>query len=137
MTKSAVCPKIWSCKSMRVGDIYLVENGDIYPPKKKFSICVCVREGYFLLINSENRTMYKCTPILKVDHSFLSYDSFIGCNRFFRYTTEQLEQAKYCGCLTCKELRGLRAHLETISSFAEQDKALILQSIDDALTDED
>jgi len=76
---------------MRVGDIYLVENGDIYPPKKKFSICVCVSEGYFLLINSENRAMYKCTPILKADHSFLSYDSFIGCSRFFRYTTEQLE----------------------------------------------
>ena len=122
---------------MRVGDIYLVENGDIYPPKKKFSICVCVREGYFLLINSENRAMYKCTSILKADHPFLSYDSFIGCNRFFRYTAQQLEKAKYCDRLTHKELIELKAHLEALSSFTEQDKALILQSIDNALKGED
>lgn len=118
---------------MRAGDIYLVENGDIYPPKKKFSICVCVREGYFLLINSENRAMYKCTPILKADHSFLNYDSFIGCNRFFRYTAEQIRNAKPCGRLTFKEIRALRDHLETLSSFTQQDKALILESLSDAL----
>ena len=122
---------------MRVGDIYLIENGDIYPPKKKFSICVCVREGYFLLINSENRAMYKCAPILKADHPFLSHDSFIGCNRFFRYTAEQLERAEFRGRLTYKELRRLRTHLEKITSFTGQDKTLILQDIDDALRNED
>lgn len=110
--------------TVEIGEILLIENNEIYPPKKKFSVCVCISPNYFFLINSENRAFYKCTPIRQSEHLFLSHDSFISCVRPFLYSEEQIANAKRKGSLSFKELRVLLDFIEQNASFAEKETVI-------------
>lgn len=110
--------------TVEIGEILLIENNEIYPPKKKFSVCVCISPNYFFLINSENRAFYKCTPIRQSEHPFLSHDSFISCVRPFLYSEEQIANAKRKGSLSFKELRVLLYFIEQNASFAEKETVI-------------
>lgn len=111
--------------TVEIGEILLIENNEIYPPKKKFSVCVCISPNYFFLINSENRAFYKCTPIRRSEHPFLSHDSFISCVRPFLYSEEQIANAKRKGSLSFKELRVLLDFIEQNASFAEKETVIV------------
>ena len=67
---------------LKLGDITYGQIPDIYPPKKKYCVCVCAKHKYFFLINTENREMYDCIPIPK-GKTFPEYDGFISCSRVF------------------------------------------------------
>lgn len=99
---------------VRAGSVLKILNKDISPAKYKYSVCVlssCERPLFFL-INTENRKMYDCIPILKSAHGFLSHDSYISCNRVFEYNKEAIEAASNMGRLTTEQTRYLIAHIE-------------------------
>jgi hypothetical protein len=121
---------------MRIGDVLYVYNKDIIPAGSKFSICVNLGPNLFLLINTENRTIYECLPILKKNNDFLAYDSNIGCHRAFIYSSEELKNAKHVGRLSYKDLENLYKHIrDKVRTLPKVDKEKILKSIDDELNE--
>ncbi|MCK5816533.1 MAG: hypothetical protein KAH15_00880 [Candidatus Marinimicrobia bacterium] len=84
-------------KKPEVGDVYLSHDIKINPQKPKMCICVHPAGLWFFLVNSENRKMYDCIPILKKNNSFLDYDSFISTNLPFELKNIEFQQSKYLG----------------------------------------
>lgn len=123
--------------SLRVGDIYLVQNDEIKHRKEKFSICVCVASLCFVLINSENRKIYDCTPIRQRNHNFLTQDSFISCCKVFYYPAERINPSKFRGRLTLKELRIVRDKLLAAELISDVEKEQIRKAINAELESED
>lgn len=103
----------------------------ISPPKQKFHLCLNREKRLFFLINSKNRSMYYCFPILKSNHSFLKHDSFIACNRTFNLSEQKLlELRKIEGSLSATEVDELTAHLNNnVKTLSPNEKALICNSL--------
>ncbi len=59
-----------------IGGVYLVLNNAISPPKKKLSVCVCSKENWFFLINSQNRKIYDCLVIVSDDAPVMALPDF-------------------------------------------------------------
>lgn len=119
-----------------VGDIVKVYNRDVNPPHKKYSLCVHVKPNLFFLINSENREMYKCIPILEKDYHFLEHDSNIACNRTFSYTLDDLRGCEIIGRLKISDMKSLYEHLiENVKSLSPQEKSQILDALEDMISD--
>lgn len=69
---------------LKVGDIIHVFIEDIYPPKYKYLLCIHPEERLFLMINTEDRVIYRCISIKSSDYSFLKgKDRFVSSNKFF------------------------------------------------------
>jgi len=62
-------------------------------------MCICVHPAglWFFLINSANRKMYDCIPVLKKNNLFLNHDSFISTNPPFELKNNELQRAKFLG----------------------------------------
>jgi hypothetical protein len=123
---------------MEVGDVLYLHNKDIYPEGKKYSICIHVVDGLFLLLNTENRKMYECIPLKKTKDAnlFLDHDSHIGCNQVFRYSPEELRKAKSVGTLAYKDLERLYNHiLNDVKNMPKIYKDKILPALDNRLDD--
>lgn len=64
----------------QVGYVYHVNSfAQVSPAKGKFGICVCVAEGYFLAINTDDRAMYDCICIKVSEHQQLGQDRYVSC----------------------------------------------------------
>lgn len=97
---------------MRLGEVYLWETQVQGRTKRKFHIFVCpptdAHDNLFLYINTMD--WYKDYKLRQADYSFLSYDSFVGCNAVITYTDAQLTIAKpaLVGRLSKQHLKELR-----------------------------
>lgn len=119
---------------LRVGAVFYLYNSDIIPNNFKYSICVHIKPHYFFVINTENRKMYDCVPILKKDNAFLQYDSYIGCANYFVYKSEDIKDKKIVGYLGYEDLNRLYLHLKNnVKSLPASIKKEILQSLNDEL----
>ena len=64
---------------------YWFFNTQVFPQKDKCHVCV-TDDNEFFLINTDNRTMYECIPILAVNYQFLNgQDRYVSCSRLFLY----------------------------------------------------
>jgi hypothetical protein len=84
---------------MRITDIkawnvYLVKSNETDPPKIKYAVIAHVSETpTCFLINSKltdwmrrHRDLLICDPLISVtEHSFLSHDSYVDCQRVFHF----------------------------------------------------
>jgi len=60
-------------------EIVAIRNDEIYPPKEKYN--VCISQGLFFLINSNDRKIYHSNlKIRQADYRFLRQDSYIFGN---------------------------------------------------------
>lgn len=84
-------------KKPEVGDVYLSNDIKINPQKSKICICVHPTGLWFFLINSENRKMYDCIPILTENNSFLNYDGYISTNFPFKLNHHEFQRSKFIG----------------------------------------
>lgn len=110
---------------LHIGNILLIDNQEIYPPKKKINVCVCNDKKFFLLINSANRVKYDCLHIKKSDYpSFLQHDSYISCSRTFNYNETIIKTSKKLGCLSKTDLQRV---LDKITNSHTLDKITIKQ----------
>lgn len=118
---------------MKPGDVVWVYHRDIYPQKHKMDVCVCAERGWFFLINSENRKIYDCVPILKAHHRFLKHDSFVSCSRVF--APQKSELGKKIGTISCVVMQEMLERVQ-VSETLEQEKIdVITRSIMRALKD--
>ena len=126
-----------------VGDIILIKNNEIDPPKRKFSLCVFIEKDnieddyYFLLINKENRKMYDGYKIKNEDHGFLNQDSYIGCTNLFKYSKEEILSLGYDkkSYLKYEEIKGLLSHIENSDVLTAKYKRMIVESLKEVLLD--
>lgn len=79
---------------LEIGDVLYVYNTSVIPAEHKYSVFICVSKKLFFLINTKNRSIYKCLPVSHKSNPYLKYDSYISCNRTFHYNLEQLNEKK-------------------------------------------
>ena len=81
---------------MKVGYVVHSLVKDIFPSKNKFAVCINPQERLFLLINTENRSIYECVEVPAETYSFLKGQSrYIGCAKYFHIPEpEQKETIK-------------------------------------------
>ncbi len=116
-------------KTPVVGDVYLSNNIKVTPPKPK--ICVCVHPAglWFFLINTENRKMYDCIPILKENNSFLNYDGFISTNSPFTLNQKEFEKAKFLGRVSETDIANILNKVNKSKILSSIRKREIIDSI--------
>lgn len=115
-----------------VGSIYHISDLPIDPKHGKFAVCVCVAPRLFFLINSENRAMYDCIPLPKMEsRSFLNHDSYIGCK--FLHEADDNQVDGYKGKLTNEELQALVQKIKSSAFLTKIQKDLLVKSIENEL----
>ncbi len=117
------------------GDIIKTLCVDIEPPKTKYYLCLSREKRLFFLINSQNREMYQCTPILKENHQFLKQDSYISCNVPFTLTENELTKiGSILSSLNDNEVNALILHVEqNVKTLSKRLKKEICESLRVAL----
>jgi len=116
-------------KTPQVGDVYLSNDIEITPPKPKMCICIHPAGLWFFLINTENRTMYDCIPILKKNNAFLDHDSFISTNPPFTLKQDELEKAKYLGRISETDIGNILNKVNRSRFLTPLQKRKIIDSI--------
>jgi hypothetical protein len=99
---------------MNLGEVYLwaADKAEGREKRNKYHIFICPSDhesdNTFLFINTMD--WYKDFKLLKDNYSFLSYDSFVGCNAIVTYTDAELAAAapSLVGQLTKDDLKALR-----------------------------
>lgn len=116
-------------KTPQVGDVYLSNDIEITPPKPKMCICIHPAGLWFFLINTENRDMYDCIPILKKNNVFLDHDSFISTNPPFTLKQDELEKAKYLGRISETDIANILNKVNRSRFLTPLQKRKIIDSI--------
>lgn len=121
---------------LEVGDVFYVYNTKVVPPEHKYSVLVCVSQKLFLLINTKNRKIYQCLPVSQSANTYLKYDSYISCNRTFRYTLDQLDEKNKVGRLDLQTLKRLYAHIQqNVNTLPPAEKNEILTELNNFILD--
>jgi hypothetical protein len=112
---------------MQTGDVFWAFIEEIYPPKPKMGVCVCVESRWFFLISSENRKMYDCIALLRDQHPFLKHDSFLSCSRVF--TPDNRHMGKKIGQISQEVMQRLYERVEASEILETQKIVKILASL--------
>ena len=122
--------------SYKVSGIFLIKDISAVNPKKpKYAVCICIDPVSFLLINSENRPMYDCIPILKKrDRPFPEHDSFIACKNLHTADISQLVSSH--GKVDSLELQTNRDKIAGSKFLTRLQKVTILSALDEILKPE-
>lgn len=99
---------------MQCGDIYAwyTQQAKNQRGKYKYHLCICVKEGKFLFINSSGDDRSGAFWITKTDWPDMPKDkSFISCNGLLTYAPKNIKQEKPKGRLTDDALKRLLDHI--------------------------
>lgn len=111
---------------IEVMDIVAFQNNEISPPKEKYHICI--RNGWFFVINSSERKMYRPhLKILQTDYSFLRQDSYICCSRIFIYDT--IDPYRKLGVLLKPTVQQILQTVESANTLTPEEKDYIKDSL--------
>ena len=115
---------------LEIGDVLYVYNTNVVPAEHKYSVLVCVSKKLFFLINTKNRSIYNCLPILQSSNTYLEYDSYISCNRTFQYTLDQLKESNKVGRVDLQTLKKLYSHIkDNVHTLPLREKTEILNGL--------
>jgi hypothetical protein len=112
-----------------VGDVYRIQVTEVYPPKTKRCICIHPTGLWFFLINSENRDIYDCIPILKEKNNFLDYDSYISTNCTFEFDNELILKSNYLGRISENDIGAILNRVNNSKFLSQNQKTEIINSI--------
>ncbi len=117
---------------MKPGDVIVIYNEDIYPPKKKLSLCLSLKDNLFFLINSQSNYPFSLA-IDKENHKFLKRDSYICCGRIFSYPKEKIEKvlkdkSLTVGKLVADKVIELINYLSNVKTLNKEEKNIIMNS---------
>jgi len=121
---------------MNLGEIYLWETDRAqgYVKRNKYHIFVCQDDDgnyVFMYINSAD--YYKDYKILRANYTFLSYDSFIGCNAVETYapiTFAMLNPPPQLkGQLTVADMKSLRDAIIAAETMTQQDANRVCKAL--------
>lgn len=116
-------------KKPDVGDVYLSHDIKIDPQKPKICLCVHPAGLWFFLINSENRKMYDCIPILKENNPFLNYDGYISTNFPFELKDNEFQRSKYLGRISENDIAAILNKVNRSRFLTPLQKKDIIDSI--------
>ncbi|MEA1878413.1 MAG: hypothetical protein U9N86_16345 [Bacteroidota bacterium] len=116
-------------KTPEVGDVYLSNDIKVTPSKPKICICVHPAGLWFFLINTENRKMYDCIPILKKNNSFLNYDGYISTNFPFKLDHHEFQRAKFLGKISETDIANILNKVNKSKFLTPIQKTKIIDSI--------
>ena len=112
-----------------IGDIIGVKYCPVRPqPKFKYLVCLDPLKMIGFVINTENREHFYCIPILKKDHSFLKWDSFISCSNPISYEEKNITAIH--SSLSRNEIIELYNHVNSAKKLSLIQKKPILQNLD-------
>jgi hypothetical protein len=110
---------------LNAGDIIHAFIEDIYPPKNKYLLCVHPVKRLFLMINTEDREIYRCISIKSSDYSFLKgKDRFISTNKFFTISETTIVNCKILDRLNDKDKLRIYNKLQESPKISIADKLL-------------
>ena len=110
---------------LKAGDIIHAFIEDIYPPKHKYLLCVHPEEKLFLMVNTEDREMYRCISIESSDYPFLrGKDRFISSNKFFTVKNITAESCKILDNLNRKDKLHIYNKIQEAPKISMSDKLL-------------
>jgi hypothetical protein len=116
-------------KKPEVGDVYLSNDIKITPQGSKMCICVHPAGLWFFLINSENRRMYDCIPILRENNDFLDHNSYIGTKDIFILDKNVLGKAFHIGRISDHDIAAILNKINNSKFIAPIHKREIINSI--------
>lgn len=121
---------------LEIGDVLYVYNTSVIPAESKYSVVVCLKPDLFFLINTKNRSIYNCIPIKKAQNPYLKYDSYLSCNVTFKYSLDQLKNAKKVGKIDYETLKRLYLHIKNnVRTIPQSEKDKILSNIHNFILD--
>ena len=110
---------------------YWFFNTQVTPQKEKCH--VCVTDNGFFLINTDNRKMYECIPILAVNYPFLNgQDRYVSCSRLFLYTSPYGIKDNKCP-LRREDVQAMRDKVEKSHILEQEHIDKILLALDNWL----
>ncbi|MEA3391806.1 MAG: hypothetical protein U9Q91_02375, partial [Candidatus Marinimicrobia bacterium] len=110
----------------QVGGVYLSNDIEINPQGPKMCICVHPAGLWFFLINSANRKMYDCIPVLKENNPFLNHDSYISTNLSFELKNNEFQRSKYLGRISETDIANIlnKVNKSKILSLIQKEKII-------------
>jgi len=110
---------------LKAGDIIYAFIEDIYPPKHKYLLCVHPEKRLFLMVNTEDREMYRCLSIKYSDYPFLKEkDRFISSNKFFTIDDITIKKCKVLDTLSNKDKSRIYNKIQESPNISMNDKLL-------------
>lgn len=117
---------------MEIGKIYRLE---VNLPNRldKYAIAVSVSSSGFFLINSENRAMYDCIPLLKKGRAFPVKNSHIACAEMIIINPEKI--VSEVGVIDREDAESIINHVSISRRLPGNEKKQIIQELSDFLED--
>lgn len=123
-------------RRLRAGDVILLFDGTIRPPKHKRFICVVAQEGWLLRINSQ-RHFRPHLPVLATDApGWLDHDSFVELRGIIEHDTAEITESlalgdsRVLGCLSPAIARALTVAVQAAATFTPNDAAAIIAALE-------
>ena len=114
--------------SLRPGDVILVLDRQVRPPKHKLLICVDREKQHFLRINSKPR--WRPHHALAASESpFLNHDSFGELRQLVRPYAYEIEQADPLGRLSASQASNLAKAAQKAETLSQEHKDLIAERL--------
>jgi hypothetical protein len=108
---------------LKAGDIIHAYIEDIYPPKYKYLLCVHPERKLFLMINTEEREMYRCISIKSSHYQFLKgKDRFISSNKFFTINDMTIKNSKILDGLNNEDKLRVYNKIQEAPKISKSDK---------------
>jgi hypothetical protein len=118
---------------LRAGDVVVLFDGTIRPPKHKWFLCVSPANGWFLRINTKE-IFRPCFALRAREDPCIEHDCFIelrGRIEFDRYDIDESLKypANHKGRLTDRTLRRLVEHLPQAPTLTPEEMELMLAEL--------
>lgn len=123
---------------LRPGDVILLFDGTIDPPKHKRFVCVVAAEGWFLRINSRRHFRPHCPVMARENPGCLDHDSFIELRGIIDYDLAEVAQAleasdaRILGRLGAKAAESLVKAVRDAPTFTATEVTMIVGALESA-----
>ncbi len=110
------------------GEVVLVWDREVHPPKYKRLICIDPSKQYFLRINSKP-TYRPHHPLEAVDADFLDHDSYVELRQLVRPFAYEIAEAEHLGNLSLQQAMSLMESVEQAETLSQEHKDLIIERL--------
>ncbi len=117
-----------------IGDVVILFDGTVRPPKDKLNICICPGTGRFLRINS--RELWQpCVSIRRSDNPFLDHDSFVELRHLLFFPRRVVQDAVtsrrgILGCISARSATAIVVAATAAVTLTFEHKQLIKERLE-------
>jgi hypothetical protein len=120
--------------SLEAGDVVLLHDGTVTPPKTKLFLCVDVEDCWFFRINTKRHWKPNFPLPLRGNEHCLDHDSFLELRGIIEYFDIEVEEAlkyphNHRGKLSDDTLRALLNYLPTVKTLTTEEQDRIIANL--------